>query len=446
MTSTPSQRLSAYDERVSQSRLGRFSGAVARVTGHELELRGLKLRVGDRVLVHASDGDRPAKVVALTPSGAMALVLGETIGIDKGDAVTLAAHADAVVVSESLVGRVIDAHGNPIDSGPPIAGERVTLEGSIPNPLQRQRIDTPLPVGVRVIDTMCTAARGQRLGIFGGSGVGKSTLLGMMARGTTADVNVLALVGERGREVREMIEDDLGPDGLQRTIVVVATSDQPPLVRLRAALLAARIAEWLADRGRDVLLLCDSLTRIAMAQREVGLAAGEPPTARGYTPSVFALLPELLERAGPRANGTVTAFYTVLVEGDDLNDPIADAARAILDGHIVLDRELAVEGRWLPVDPLASLSRLAQKVLTEDRLAGAAALRALLAAADDVRDLVEVGAYVSGTNPAADAGLAVKPAIVDFFRQLPHEQTPFDEAWAELGELPGRVVAPVGAP
>jgi flagellum-specific ATP synthase len=292
-----------------------------------------------------------------------------------------------------------------------------------------------MPTGVKLIDTFCTTGKGQRVGIFGGSGVGKSTLLGMMARGTGADVAVLALIGERGREVREFIEDELGPEGMSRAILIVATSDQPPLMRLRAALLATRISEWFADRSNDVLLMMDSLTRLAMAQREVGLAAGEPPTARGYTPSVFSLMARLLERAGPRAAGTITGFYTVLVEGDDMNDPIADSARSILDGHIVLDRRLAVANRYPAIDPLASLSRLASKLVSTPRLELAAHARDAMASADEVRELVEVGAYVPGTNPAADRGLRAMPALIDYLKQDTSALSSYAQSWAELEKL-----------
>jgi flagellum-specific ATP synthase len=257
----------------------------------------------------------------------------------------------------------------------------------------------------------------------------------MMARGTGADVAVLALIGERGREVREFIEDELGPEGMSRSIVVVATSDEPPLMRLRAALLATRIAEWFADRDSDVLLMMDSLTRLAMAQREIGLAAGEPPTARGYTPSVFALMAGLLERAGPRARGTITGFYTVLVEGDDMNDPIADAARSILDGHLVLDRRIAVAGRYPAIDPLSSLSRLAPKLVNPARINLVAAARNAMAAADEVRELVEVGAYVPGSNPAADRGMLALPQLTEFMRQDASQVTGYEAAWDDLEKL-----------
>jgi flagellum-specific ATP synthase len=419
----------------------RPSGAVTRVAGHEVEIRGLRLRVGETLDI----GDRVAEVVALTEDGVRALLLGDTGGLARGDRVTRRPEGVTASASAGLVGRVVDALGRPLDGRPLPPGEPVDVHAEPPPAMTRSRITRPLPVGVRLIDTLCTAGAGQRVGIFAGSGVGKSTLLGMMARGTAAEVNVIALIGERGREVREFLEDDLGPEGLARSVVVVATSDQPPLVRLRAGFLATAIAEWFADGGASVLLLLDSLTRLAMAQRDVGLAAGEPPTARGYTPSVFSLLPKLLERAGPRAGagtGSITGFYTVLVDGDDMNDPVADAARSILDGHLVLDRRLTTAGRYPPIDPLASLSRLASKVCTPAQRDAATAVRAALAAAEDVRDLVEVGAYVRGTNPAADRGLELAPEIQGFLRQTADDRSDFDESWARLGALAARAVAP----
>lgn len=417
--------------------LHRAAGKVTRVVGHEVEVKGLRLRVGDSIRIGGGSSPRPAEVIAVSEEGTRAMILGETSGIGRGDPVEPARRGWGVVVGESLIGRVIDPFGNPLDGGPMPDGHMVDVGGSVPSPLTRRRIDRVLPTGVRVIDLLCTLGRGQRVGLVGGSGVGKSTLLGMMARGTAADVNVMAMVGERGREVREMIEDELGEEGMRRTVVVVATSDQPPLLRLRAGIVATRIAEWFADLGGDALLMVDSLTRMAMAQREVGLAAGEPPTARGYTPSVFDMLPRLLERAGPRAEGTVTAVYTVLVEADNPNDPIADAARSILDGHLVLDRRLTMSGRYPAVDPLASLSRLADRLISPERARTAIAARSALAAVEEVRDLVEVGAYVPGTNPAADRGLELSPRLIELFRQPSGEQSGFDDAWAALQSLTG---------
>jgi flagellum-specific ATP synthase len=409
------------------------------VTTHELEVRGLRLKIGDALAIKGEDEVRQAEVIALTPEGARVLPYGEVSGIGKGDIVTRDTAGLSMSIAESLVGRVIDGLGRPIDGGPPLRGEAIDVTAAAPSPLDRVRINEALPTGVRLLDTFCTTGKGQRIGIFGGSGVGKSTLLGMMARGTGADVAVLALIGERGREVREFIEDELGPEGMARSIVVVATSDQPALMRLRASLLATRISEWFADRGSDVLLLMDSLTRLAMAQREIGLAAGEPPTARGYTPSVFSLMARLLERAGPRTRGTITGYYSVLVEGDDMNDPIADTARSILDGHVVLDRRIAISGRYPAIDPLASLSRLAPRLVSEDSRALVVAAQDALAAAEEVRELVEVGAYVPGTNPAADRGLAAKPALVEFLRQPSHEVVSFDAAWSQLNDLQAQI-------
>ena len=411
------------------------TGRVARVTGREVEVRGLRLRIGDALAIHGRDGIGHAEVIALGPEGATVLLYGNSEGIGKGDEVTILREGLGSRISEDLIGRVIDGLGQPLDGGPPIAGEPVNVDASAPEPLTRMRINQALPTGVRLIDTFCTTGKGQRIGIFGGSGVGKSTLLGMMARGTSADIAVLALVGERGREVREFVEDELGPEAMRRSIVVVATSDEPPLMRVRAALLATRIAEWFADRGGDILLMMDSLTRLAMAQREIGLAAGEPPTARGYTPSVFSLMARLLERAGPRSQGTITGFYSVLVEGDDMNDAIADSARAILDGHLVLDRRIAVTGHYPAIDPLSSLSRLAPKLISPDRFDLVAAAREAIAAADEVRELVEVGAYVPGSNPAADQGMVALPRLTDFMRQRAGEVADYEAAWRDLEAL-----------
>ncbi len=413
----------------------RVEGSLARVVGHELEVRGLRLRLGDSLEVSGADGTRLAEVVAIEPSGATALVYGDTAGLGRGDKVRRLDHSPGAIVGHSLIGRVVDALGNPIDGGPPILGEAVRLDANTPSAMDRKRIDTPISTGVRLIDTLCTVGKGQRIGIFGGSGVGKSTLLGMLARGQEADLAVVGLIGERGREVREFIEDELGPEGMARSIVIVATSDQPALLRLRAALYATRVAEWFADRGGDVVLMMDSVTRLAMAQREVGLAAGEPPTARGYTPSVFSLLPKILERSGPREHGTITGLYTVLVDGDDMNDPVADAVRGILDGHLILDRRLAVQGRYPAIDPLASLSRLAGKLWNDRQERVATVTRDALAAAMEVQELVEVGAYVAGSNPRADKGLRVAPQIVEFLKQRSGDLTTFERSWQALADI-----------
>jgi flagellum-specific ATP synthase/type III secretion protein N (ATPase) len=306
-----------------------------------------------------------------------------------------------------------------------------------PDPLTRRRINRPLTTGVRAIDGFLTCGRGQRLGVFSGSGVGKSVLLGMLCRYCSADVNVVALVGERGREVRDFLERDLGPEGLARSVVVVATSDQPALVRLRAAMVATTIAEYFRDRGRDVLFLMDSVTRFALAQREIGLAVGEPPTTRGYTPSVFASLPKLLERAGTNAVGSITGFYTVLVEGDDLQEPVADAVRGILDGHLVLSRELAARNHYPAIDILQSTSRLMPDVTSPEHQRWAAKLRRLLAAFKEAEDLVNIGAYVSGSNPLVDEALAKRQVLTSFLQQDQAEFTDFAETVARLRDLAG---------
>jgi flagellum-specific ATP synthase len=327
---------------------------------------------------------------------------------------------------------VLDAVGRPIDGGPPLSGARVPLDAPVPHPLTRRRIAEPLPLGVRAVDTLLPCGRGQRVGIFAGSGVGKSTLLGMLARGTSADVVVVGLVGERGREVREFLEDDLG-SAREKVTAVVATSDEPPMLRLRAAYTATRVAEYWRDQGADVLLLVDSLTRFAMASREIGLAAGEPPATRGYPPSVFAELPRLLERAGPGERGTITALYTVLVEGDDtVADPVADSARSILDGHIVLSRRLAAAGHYPTIDVLESASRLAGKVCPPHQLQLAGTARRLLAAYAGARELIEIGAYSPGADPDVDEALARRPALNAFLQQPVDEVADPAESWAGL--------------
>ena len=340
---------------------------------------------------------------------------------------------------------MLDGLGNPIDGlGAPIAEARRAIDAAPPDVLARPTIRTPLPLGVRAIDTLMPCGRGQRLGVFAGSGVGKSTMMGMMARGTSADVNVIALVGERGREVREFIEHDLGPEGLARSVVVVATSDQPALVRIKAAFVATTIAEFFRDQGADVLLMMDSVTRLATAQREVGLAIGEPPATRGYTPSVFAMLPRLLERAGTAPVGSITGLYTVLVEGDDMNEPVADSVRSILDGHIVLARELAHRHHYPAIDVLASVSRLAPQLLGPEHLDAGGRLRGLMAAHRRAEDLIAIGAYIPGSDPRVDEARAKLEAIEGFLRQAvgdPYERDEALEALLSLAGAPPPVVA-----
>ncbi|MCW2599381.1 MAG: Flagellum-specific synthase FliI [Frankiales bacterium] len=411
------------------------SGRISRVVGLEAECKGLRGSLGDVVAITVGDRRVPAQVVAVREDALLLAPYGELDGVAPGAQVEPTGSGLRMRVGPDLAGRVLDALGRPIDDGPALTGELTGLDAPVPHPLKRQRISAPLTLGVRCLDTMTPCGRGQRVGIFAGSGVGKSTLLGMMARGTRADVIVVGLVGERGREVREFLEDDLGEKGRERVVCVVATSDEPPLMRLRAAYTATRIAEHYRDQGLDVLLLVDSLTRFAMARREIGLAAGEPPATRGYPPSVFAELPRLLERAGPGETGTITALYTVLVEGDDMNDPVADHARSILDGHIVLSRRLAAAGHFPTVDVLESVSRLASKVTPRPRLQLAARLRRLLAAADEAKDLVEIGAYQHGSDPDVDEALARRELMSAFLRQPVDEVADSERSWEQLSQV-----------
>ncbi len=414
----------------------RVTGRVRSVVGLHVEVAGVDASIGDEVRIGEGEHAMPAEVIALRDDTAVCLPHGHLDRVAAGTPVSATGERPSVLVGHALLGRVLDGFGRPID-GRPLQGDvtRVSLDGTPPHPLRRVHVDRPLPLGVRALDTLVPCGRGQRLGIFAGSGVGKSSLLSMIARGSAADVTVLALIGERGREVREFLERDLGPDGLARSVVVVATSDQPALVRLRAAFTATRIAESFRDEGRDVVLMMDSLTRFAMAQREVGLTAGEPPATRGYPPSVFTLLPRLLERAGAGETGTITGLYTVLVEGDDLQDPIGDAARSILDGHVVLSRKLATAGHFPTVDVLESISRVTGAVTTREQQALATELRSLLAALRDARDLIDIGAYVPGANPTVDRAVALQGAIDGFLRQAMDESTPAEQAWQLLAAL-----------
>jgi flagellum-specific ATP synthase len=414
-------------------------GVVRRVLAGGFEVSGLDVAVGDLIVVDTGR-DEPTRglVVTLQEDAATASPLGDLDGLRVGQHAVAPGGPPRLPVGDALLGRVVDALGHPIDDAGPMHGTLpVALDEKPPHPLRRQRIVEPMPVGVRAIDAAITCGRGQRVGIFAGSGVGKSTLLSMIVRNTTADVVVIGLVGERGREVREFIEDDLGPEGLANAVVVVATSDEPPLMRLSAARSATRIAEAFRDQGKDVLLLVDSVTRYAMAQREIGLASGEFPASRGYPPSVLTALPKLLERAGAGEIGSITALYTVLVEGDDMQDPVADTVRGILDGHLVLSRALAQRGHYPSIDVGASVSRVAPAITDPQQQALARKLRELLAAYDEARDLIEVGAYVPGSNPRTDEAIARREAILDFLRQETHEPVAYADTWAELAQALG---------
>ncbi len=423
--------------RVRAAAAPRRTGRVTRLVGLRVEVEGIEAAVSDAVEIVRRDGTRlSAEVVAVQAGSLACMPLGELRGVRYGDVVEGLGRPLPVRVGESLLGRVLDGLGNPIDDGPALTGvEEVSVDADPPHPLTRAMVDRQLSLGVRAIDTTVPCGRGQRLGIFAGSGVGKSSLLSMIARGTAAQVCVLALIGERGREVAEFIQRDLGPDGLARSVVVVATSDQPALVRIRASFTATRIAEWFRDQGKDVVLMMDSLTRFAMAQREVGLSAGEPPATRGYPPSVFSLLPRLLERAGAAEVGSITGLYTVLVEGDDMNEPIADAARSILDGHLVLSRRLATSGHFPSIEVLESISRVESVITTSEQRARVRELRRLLAAYRDTRDLIEIGAYSRGANPLVDRAVELLDATEEFLCQDIGETCDLHDSWDRLARL-----------
>ncbi len=412
----------------------RFLGKVTRIVGLTIESQGPKAQVGELCRIRRADLSWvPAEVVGFRDDNVLLMPLGAADGLAPGALVEATGRPLRVAVGDDLLGRVLDGLGNGLDSGPSLVGEAYyPLVADPPHPLARPRIDQVLSTGVRAIDAMLTVGIGQRLGIFAGSGVGKSTLLGMIARNSRADVNVIGLIGERGREVMEFIERDLGPEGMARSVVVVATSDQPALVRLKGAFVATAIAEYFRDQGKNVLLMVDSLTRFAMAQREVGLAIGEPPTSRGYTPSVFSLLPRLLERSGRAEVGSITAFYTVLVDGDDMNEPITDAVRGILDGHIVLARDLANKSHYPAIDTLASISRLFTELATTEQKEAANQARRLLAVYRENQDLINIGAYKAGGNPEIDEAIEKLPAINSLLQQVATEKSTYEQAVAAL--------------
>ncbi len=430
---------SRYHNRLELTEPVKMVGAIQKAVGLVIESKGPPVRVGDLCdVVGDSEAETsPVEVIGFRDKTVLSMPLGKLQGVKLGNKVVARNRPAAVKVGPGLLGRVLDGLGNPIDDLGPLDFEtEYPLNREPENPLLRQNIEEPLGTGVRAIDGILTCGKGQRIGIFGGSGVGKSTLLGMMAKYTSADVNVISLVGERGRELRSFIEKDLGEEGLKRSVVVVSTSDNPPLVRIRAAHTATAIAEYFKDRGKDVLLVMDSVTRFAMAQREVGLAAGEPPTSKGYTPSVFALLPKLLERAGNfQGKGSITGFYTVLVEGDDMNDPVADSVRAILDGHIVLSRDLAARNHYPCIDILTSASRLFGDLGSQKHRESAGKLRELMAVYKKAEDLINIGAYAKGSNPQIDRAIEKIDAINGFLQQPQSEKVTFHGAVGSLGDL-----------
>ncbi|MCG3229345.1 flagellar protein export ATPase FliI [Bacillus subtilis] len=416
-------------------------GKVKRVIGLMIESKGPASSIGDVCLIYAKGQSGKvikAEVVGFQEENILLMPYLEAASIAPGSIVEATGESLRVKVGTGLIGQVIDAFGEPLDGKLlPKGLSPVSTEQSPPNPMKRPPIREKIGVGVRSIDSLLTVGKGQRIGIFAGSGVGKSTLMGMIAKQTEADLNVIALVGERGREVREFIEKDLGKEGLKRSIVVVATSDQPALMRLKAAYTATAIAEYFRDKGQNVMFMMDSVTRVAMAQREIGLAAGEPPTTKGYTPSVFAILPRLLERTGANEHGTITAFYTVLVDGDDMNEPIADTVRGILDGHIVLDRALANKGQFPAVNVLKSISRVMANISTKQHLDAANKFRELLSTYQNSEDLINIGAYKRGSSREIDEAIQFYPQLIQFLKQGTDEPALLEESIAVLTSLTG---------
>ncbi len=418
-------------------------GHITQIVGLLIESRGPHVAIGDFCEVAASNG-RPirAQVIGFRDGRVLSMPLEETDGLQLGDPILARPEQARVEVGPGLLGRVIDGFGKPIDGGPAIASEDAySLYGMPGNPLNREHITQPLITGIRAIDGLLPCGLGQRIGIFGGSGVGKSTLLGAMARNSSADVSVIALIGERNREVRGFLEQELGPEGRKRSVVVVATSDRPAPLRVRASFMALAVAEYFRDQGANVLLVMDSVTRLAMAQREIGLAAGEPPSQKGYTPSVFNMLPKVLERAGNFPRGSITGFFTVLVEGDDFNEPVADAVRAILDGHIVLSRQLAAQGHYPAIDVLHSVSRLTSQIASSQQKDAARKMREALSAYRDAEDLIQLGAYVSGSNSLLDTSIRLRPELLEFLRQDHTGTASFPDTMSRMQDLALRLSA-----
>jgi len=419
-----------YNNALSEINPIKYSGRVSQVVGLTIESHGPAVNLGELCYIYPLKGDLPikAEVVGFKDDIVCLMPLGSMNGVGPGSKIEAAGESLRVAVSEDMLGRVFDGLGEIIDGKSLINGcAMYPVENSPPHPLKRSRISEILPVGVKAIDGLLTIGKGQRIGIFAGSGVGKSTLMGMIARNAEADVNVIGLIGERGREVREFIENDLKGEGLSRSVVIVATSDQPALIRLKAAQLATSIAEFFRDQGKDVLLMMDSLTRFAMAQREIGLALGEPPVTRGYTPSVFSVMPKLLERSGTSQKGSITGLYTVLVDGDDMNEPVTDTARGILDGHIVLSRNLANKNHYPAIDVLASISRVMPNIIDDDHKIYANELKSIMSIYKESEDLINIGAYVKGSSSNIDRSIDKIDAINSFLSQEVGEKAEFQE-------------------
>jgi FliI/YscN family ATPase len=419
--------------------LMRWRGVITDVTGFVIESQGPASPIGGFCEIRTGSGRRIRTQVAGFRNGRiLSIPLEEIDGLEPGDSIYARTDDAQVSVGPGLLGRVLDGFGRPMDGGPPIeAVAKYDLFTSPPGPLEREHIKIPLITGIRAVDSLLPCGLGQRIGLFGGSGVGKSTLLGAMSRQNSADVTVIALIGERNREVRGFLDHELGPEGRKRSVVVCATSDRPAPLRVRASFVAIAVAEYFRDQGKNVLLVMDSVTRLAMAQREIGLAAGEPPSQKGYTPSVFSILPKMFERAGNFQNGSITGFFTVLVEGDDMNEPIADTARGILDGHIVLSRQLGGAGHYPAIDVLNSISRVASQVSDPEHLAHARKLRGALATYQQSEDLITLGAYVAGSNPKLDSTIRSRERILQFLRQDAHEMSEIQQTLTSLKEIAG---------
>ncbi|HYP15523.1 MAG TPA: FliI/YscN family ATPase, partial [Bryobacteraceae bacterium] len=430
--------LSPYLEELERVNPIRMRGEVTEVVGLLVESRGPAAPVGSFCEIETANGVIPAQVVGFRNGKLLSIPMDDIAGLRLGDEIVARDTQTRVAVGSALLGRVIDGFGKPLDGAGPIdAREYYDLQGEYAGPMERPHIEKQLVTGIRAIDGMLACGEGQRIGLFGGSGVGKSTLLGAMARQNSADVTVIALIGERNREVRGFLEHELGPEGLAKSVIVVATSDRPAPLRIRASLVALTVAEYFRDQGKSVLLVMDSVTRLAMAQREIGLAAGEPPSQKGYTPSVFSLLPRIFERAGRFERGSITGFFTVLVEGDDMNEPIADAVRGILDGHLVLSRDLGAAGHYPAIDVLQSVSRVMPHVVTREHMEKARRVREALAEYRRSEDLIRLGAYVAGTSPKLDAGVRAHDEMMRFLRQDRDEKSPLDATLRELEKVSG---------
>lgn len=423
-------------EKISQTRTIRYKGVVSEIIGLVILANGPKAGIGELVLIEQEGGSVPAEVVGFRENKTLLMPLGNMHGITPGSTIIACGEGLKVKVGPQICGRILNGLGEPLDEKGKLCWDaEYPLDRLPPHPLMRKRIKEPLPLGIKAIDGLLTCGGGQRLGIFAGSGVGKSTTLGMIARESQADINVIALIGERGREVREFLENDLGEKGLQRSVVIVASSDQPALVRIKGAFLATAVAEYFRDQGAEVIMMMDSVTRFAMAQREIGLAIGEPPATKGYTPSVFALLPKLLERTGTSEKGSITGLYSVLVDADDVNEPIADAVRGILDGHIVLSRQLASKGHYPAIDILSSVSRVMINIVSEEHYAAANKFKEIMAVYHEAKDLIDVGAYQQGSNRKIDLAIKNMDQLNSFLKQSVNQACDYQDTLKVLKEI-----------